>query len=364
MEATLAFVPPEDKLSFSALTGQSLFYLGEDALKHRVLAIAEDEGADRAAYALKLLQSEQHLTIASTGKEANTGRLVSEVYKVEGPVALFLSTTRIDVDEELANRCITLTVTEDREPTRAIHRLQRERQTLQGIIAKQERAAVLHLHHNAQRLLRPLLVVNPHAPALTYKDDRTRARRDHRKYLNLIRAVALLHQHQREVRSTTIHGRAVEYIEATLADVAVADRLMATLLGGGVDDLPPHTRRLLHLLEQMVGTRTDYKFSRREARDATGYGNTQIKHHLRRLVDLELVVPHRHGPAVRYELFRHASASVTHPRPAGGRSAPGRGASAAASTNGNGAIREIGSVVPDRRSREPVQHITNGAGEA
>ena len=53
------------------------------------------------------------------------------------------------------------------------------------------------LHRNAQRLLEPLPVVNPFADALTFLDDKTRTRRDHVKYLTLIRAIALLHQHQR-----------------------------------------------------------------------------------------------------------------------------------------------------------------------
>jgi hypothetical protein len=37
------------------MTGQSLFYLGEGDLKHKILAIAEEEGVRQAAYALKLL---------------------------------------------------------------------------------------------------------------------------------------------------------------------------------------------------------------------------------------------------------------------------------------------------------------------
>ena len=40
------------------MTGQSLFYLGETDLKHRILAIAEEEGVRQAAYALKVLQSQ------------------------------------------------------------------------------------------------------------------------------------------------------------------------------------------------------------------------------------------------------------------------------------------------------------------
>jgi len=43
--------------------------MGESDLANKVLAISEEEDAERAAYALKLLQSEGELSIASTGKE-------------------------------------------------------------------------------------------------------------------------------------------------------------------------------------------------------------------------------------------------------------------------------------------------------
>ena len=139
MEAVLAFVPPEERVQYSAMTGQSLFYMGEADLKHKVLAIAEEEGAERASYALKLLQSEGKLSIASTGKDPTTGRLVTHEYHVEGPVAIMLTTTAIDLDEELLNRCLVLSVDEDREQTRAIHRLQREAETLEGLRGTQAR---------------------------------------------------------------------------------------------------------------------------------------------------------------------------------------------------------------------------------
>ena len=44
--------------------------------------------------------------------------LVTQQYRVEGPVMLFLTTTAIDVDEELVNRCLVLTINESREQTR------------------------------------------------------------------------------------------------------------------------------------------------------------------------------------------------------------------------------------------------------
>ena len=130
MEAVLNFVPGEEKVKYSAMTGQSLFYMGESNLKHKILAIVEEEGAERTRYALKLLQSEGELSIASTGKDPVTGLLGTKEYRVQGPVMVFSTTTHIDIDEELQNRCIILTVDESREQTKAIHQMQRERRTL------------------------------------------------------------------------------------------------------------------------------------------------------------------------------------------------------------------------------------------
>lgn len=312
MEAVLAFLPDEQRVQYSAMTGQSLFYMGEADLKHKVLAIVEEEGAHNAAYALKLLQSEGELTIASTGKDPATGRHITHQYKVEGPVMIFLTTTAINLDEEMLNRCMVLTVNEDREQTQAIHRVQREAQTVEGLLRRQDRAAVLAVHRNAQRLLKPVPVVNPYARELTFRDNQTRTRRDHMKYLTLIRSVALLHQHQRPRKTVQHNGRAVEYIEVTLDDIAVANRLAHEVLGRSLDELPPQTRRLLLAVDEMVTAecerqkmeRSDYRFSRRDVREATGWGDTQLKIHLHRLEELEYLLIHRggRGQSIVYEL--------------------------------------------------------------
>jgi DNA primase len=313
MESVLSFVPPEDQVKYSAMTGQSLFYMGESNLKHKILAIVEEEGAEKASYALKLLQSEGELMIASTGKDSNTGRLITQEYRVEGPVMIFLTTTAIKIDEELLNRCLVLTVDEDREQTKAIHHLQRKRQTLQGLLSAQDHQKTLDLHRNAQRLLRPLLVANPFAESLTFLDDRTRTRRDHVKYLTLIRAITLLHQYQRPIKIIDHRGKQVEYIEVTLSDIETANRLANEVLGRAVDDLPPQTRRLLHLIDDMVTQdckklgvdRADFRFSRREVREHAGWGNTQLKVHLKRLEELEYLLVHRggRGQSFVYELL-------------------------------------------------------------
>jgi DNA primase len=313
MEAVLSFVPEEDRVKYSAMTGQSLFYMGETDLQHKVLAIVEEQGVERASYALKLLQSEGELTIASTGKDPQTGRLVTQEYRVKGPVMIFLTTTAVEIDEELLNRCLVLSVDEDREQTRRVHRLQRERQTLEGLLARQSRPEILKLHQDAQRLLRPLLVANPYARQLTFMDDRTRTRRDHVKYLTLIRVVALLHQYQREIKTVLHGGVAVPYIEVTKADIALANRLAHQVLGRSLDELSPQTRRVLMALERMVEkacaeqelSRQEYRFSRKDVRERTGLSDFQARTHLDKLVSLEYVLVHRggRGQSFVYELL-------------------------------------------------------------
>jgi DNA primase len=341
MDAVLGFVPAEDRVRFSAMTGQSLFYMGEADLAHKVLAVAEEEGAERAAYALKLLQSDGELSIASTGKDPATGRLTTNVHTVTGPAAIFLTTTATDVDEELLNRCLVLTVDEGRAQTRAIHERQRASQTLDGLLAGADAEAVRKLHQDAQRLIEPLAVVNPHARSLAFADGTVRTRRDHMKYLTLIAAITLLHQHQRPVKTATRGDQAIRYVETTQADIALADRLAAEILGPALGELPPGTRRLLDAIAGYVTARsraegTDpglVRFTRRQLREALPFGDTQLKVHLARLADYELVIARRTGPGggLSYELAWQpgnagdAATTPDRPGPEVPRSAPGRG---------------------------------------
>ncbi len=312
MDAVLRFIPDEEKLSFSAMTSRSLYYLADGQLAHKVLSIAEEEGVSDASYALKILQSEGKLTIASTAKESTTGRLSTQSYEVTGPVALILTTTAIDVDEELMNRCIVLSVDEGREQTQAIHVVQRRRKTLEGLLQAAGHDALVALHHNVQRLLSPLHVVIPQAGELTYANHALRTRRDHQKYLGLIQAVALLMQHQRDTLEADLAGVKVRYIEATDDDVEVATTLAHAILGRSLDDMAPGTRRLLGVLHEHVTELAekqgldlgDVRFTRRDLRETLSFGDTQLKIHIRRLVDMEFLVVHRGGEGRRlaYEL--------------------------------------------------------------
>jgi len=323
MDAVLAFMPLERRIKYSAMTGQSLFYMAGTDLKHKILAIVEEAGAEKASYALKLLQSEGELRIASTGKDPHTGRMETQEYHVEGPTMIFLTTTSHEMDEELQNRCLVLTVDESREQTERIHQLQREARTEVGLARKARRAELLELHRAAQSLLQPLPVFNPYADKLCFLSHQLRTRRDHEKYLLLIDTLAVLFQHQRERK--IIEGRG--HVVATLDDIARANALAHEVLGRGLDDMPPQTRTLLSLIQQMQRERAKQHgegapggWRRRDLRACTGWGDTQLKIHLGRLVELEYVLASRdpeHLNGQLYELMFDGDPAASRPHLSG-----------------------------------------------
>ena len=128
-------------------------------------------------------------------------------------------------------------------------------------------------------------------------------RRDHAKYLALIAALALLHQHQRKHTTRTRGGTAERCVIAAPQDLQLAQQLSAAALARRLDALLPHTRQLLARMEAYVQsavssnklTREQLRFSQRELREALGYADRALRRQLSRLVELEYVVMHRAG---------------------------------------------------------------------
>lgn len=311
MESVLNFFPPEQKIQYSAMTGQSLYYLGDGDLKHKILSISEEEGAEKISYALKILQTEGSLKIASTGKDPKTGRIETHEYGVEGPVAMVLTTTSIDIDEELLNRCLLLTVDESEEQTLRIQQHQRHSRTVEGIIATEEARGTRHLMQNVQRLIRPMRIVNPYAEQLTFTSGSTRTRRDHEKYLTLIDTIALLHQHQREPIIHEAAGRIIEMLPVTPEDIIAANRIASEILGNNLDELPPQSRNLLESIKALIRAKRENSdessalFTRKEVRQHTGWSYRQVRRHLERLQELEYVqlCKGRNGVTMKYKLL-------------------------------------------------------------
>jgi hypothetical protein len=146
-------------------------------------------------------------------------------------------------------------------------------------------------------------VIIPWAEQLQFRHDQTHMRREQAKYLSLIAASALLHQHQRPRRAQTVNDTQATYIEATRDDALLVNRLLSDLGGQRLDGLLPQTRQLLvliddHVTQQVTKTRksrSQVRFTQRELREALSWGDFQLRRHLARLIELEYVVMHRTG---------------------------------------------------------------------
>ena len=304
-DTLLRLCPEEDLVKLTSLTGEALFYMGQDALKHKVLALEEHAGAQEADYAIRNLISAKTLVKEATIKDPMTGRLTTMRNVVDGPCAVFKTTTQPEMDAETKSRFIITSIDESPEQTRAILEAQRHNHTLEGIRRKKQREQIEQRHHAFQRLLKPVTVVNPYEPLLTYAENRLLVRRDNPKYLHLILAVTFLYQLQRPVKHDADAG---DYIETTLDDIAIANELATDLFGQSLGELSRPSRELLKLIRRMVEGLQQKKlppeFSRRQIREFTGWSDYQIKIHVKQLEDLEYLLPlsGRRGQCFSYRL--------------------------------------------------------------
>ena len=327
-DTAMQFCPPEDLVKLTSLSGKALFYKEGSSLKNKVLALEEGDGVEEAMYALRNLISAGELMSESTIKDPASGRLTTMENRVEGPTAVFLTTTKPDSDPETKSRFFITSVDESRAQTQAILASQRRRQTLAGLTDKLAVEPVLRKHRNFQRLLQPLPVVNRYADQLSYADDRLQGRRDQPKYLNLINAVALLRQMQKQARPVR-NGEAgtVAYIEVDKEDIRLANELATEILGHSLDELSRPATDLLQLLVKMQAKPTadtakkkspsrppmtdeaqwvsaSPAFTRREIREFTGWSNARVHRYLQELIELEFVLMEhgRNGVLHRYRL--------------------------------------------------------------
>jgi hypothetical protein len=302
-------VPPEDLVRYTRITGQALFYQDEDALKHKVLALDEESGAADAIYSLRILQSSGTLSVSATRTDPQTGKHRAEHYEVHGPTSIMLTTAHPEaLDYETRNRFVLLTADESTEQTRRILERQRWNETLEGLIAKKQREAAVRRHRNAQRLIEPLHVVIPTAPALAFPSGRLILRREQKKYLTLIKAITLLHQHQRRRRSVDAGGEQIDYIEATAGDVALAQQLAPAILRRNLDELAPPTRALLSAIQQLVAAKMEElkvpqeyaHVTRHELQKATGLSYWHLRVYLQQLTECEYIAAVRGDQGRRY----------------------------------------------------------------
>ncbi|MCW5970584.1 MAG: hypothetical protein KIT57_18950 [Blastocatellales bacterium] len=158
---------------------------------------------------------------------------------------------------------------------------------------------------------------------MTYPEERLIHRREQQKYLALINSIALLHQHQREIKRAATAEVEIEYVEATLDDIALANELAQATLSRALDELAPpvrgmyrEIRRLCQERARQLGCEPDeVQLSRREIREATGWSDWQVRVYCRQLVELEYLylASGANGKRFCYELAWYSAEEETRP---------------------------------------------------
>jgi DNA primase len=317
-EAIERLMPPEEVRLYSRITQNGLFYIEGDGLVHKLMIIEERAGAEGADYSIRALQSKKKLIQAVPVKNPETGKITTQTMVVLGPIAYIETTTSPRLHEENATRCFEIYLDQTKEQTKLIHERQKQARTLEGLKKRDIVDKTILRHHNMQRLLKSIRVVIPFVHAVNFPADWLRTRRDHQRFLNLIEAVAFLHQHQREVKHTE---EGMNYIEATIADYTIAFELAQAVMGESLTEMKPPQREVLEACRRLQEERGDY--TRRDVREATGLPHRRCWELLEDLVDLEYMVKPegKQGQTCRYRLADNAMAAL---KPLEGLTTPAR----------------------------------------
>ncbi|MFA5504035.1 MAG: DNA primase [Vulcanimicrobiota bacterium] len=224
--------PPEEMIHYSRVSAHALAYAPKDAFKRKLIIMEERVGGESADYYIRILQSSHKIRQAVVIKDPATGKMRTQEFEVEGPIAYLETTTDRHLNQENASRCFEIYLDETEQQTRRIHERQRQARTLTRL-KQADRKAIMERHHNAQRMLEELKVVIPYVDHLTFPTRWLRTRRDNERFLCLIEASAFLHQYQRVKRTCRRPGgEEVAYIEADLLHIhQLGDVLVHSPLG-------------------------------------------------------------------------------------------------------------------------------------
>jgi hypothetical protein len=262
-EKVSELMPEEDKLEITTLSMNAFYYFGKEELKHKLLLIEDLDGAEAVLYPLRELQSKRKISKTVTLKDSK-GNLKTVTLNVEGPVCVSGCTTREELYEDNANRCILLYMDTSNEQDKKI--MDYQRRLSAGLIDQFGERKVREQLKNVQRLLKPLTVKNPYATFLSLPEAVFKPRRTMLLLLLFTETITYYHQYQRELKTDTDTGE--QYIESTAEDIEAAFTLLETTLLKKSDELNDACRGFFERLKAMLKQNDTESFYSKEVRSA------------------------------------------------------------------------------------------------
>ncbi len=190
-------------------------------------------------------------------------------------------------------------IDESEEQTGNVQISQKQSKTKEFYLSKTHLAEIYRKHQSAQRMLKPIIIFNPYVEHIRFPKNKLRTRRDHDKFLNLIEVITFVFQEQRAKQKMKLeNSQEIEYIESTLEDYRRAYELVSDgILQNTLDDLLKSSKDLLSLITKMVKEIAEKEdtepvtvhFTRKMVLDYTSWGFSQVRDHIKTLLDFELL---------------------------------------------------------------------------
>lgn len=282
VSAVMEHLPQDEVMQVSAMTPRALFY--RESLNGKVIVLAENEGAERAEYSLRLAMSEQSLTLWSAEPGDDGGPHEGKTRKVECRASFITTTTRASIHDENETRMIEIGLDESSKQTERIMMSQAQRVSRgSNEASRRDGQRQKKVWQIALSRLDATEFVIPDAMALAtrFPRGRVRARRDFPRLLALAGAHATLHQRQRDKNSEGA-------IIVTQEDLDAISHLCPSLWS----DASPRLHELHHRLADAFH---DRDFTAAEAARALGHATDAARRTMNDLVRADLAVVTHEG---------------------------------------------------------------------
>lgn len=272
-------IPEEDKVEITVLSANAFYYFNRTELQHKLILIEDLDGAESVLYPLRELQSKKRITKTVVHKDRN-GNTKTIHLTVEGPVSVAGCTTQESIYEDNSNRSFLLYIDESTEQDKRIMNYQRFLSA--GKLNEQAQIDAKEILLNAQRVLKPIKVINPYAEYLELPQSVFKPRRTNSHYLQFIEAVTFYKQYQRERKYDEQTGE--EYIETEIEDIQEANELITAVLLRKSDTITGACRNHLESLKNYLKVNNQTTFTNSEIRRRLRVKETTLRRYNKQLL--------------------------------------------------------------------------------
>ena len=266
-------LPAERIRRFTRVTDNAFYNQAPGYYRNRAVLLEDMDGLrEEAEYAFRELQSGGRITSSVSTKDER-GRITGGEKATEGPIASCVCTTRGEVYEDNASRCLTVAVDESAAQTARVIRYHNDRAA--GRVTAAAEAAAQGLLADVARVIAEAgagAVVNPHAHAVSLPAGVRKVRRLHELYLGVVGMVCRVN-HRRRRRDAA--GRLV----AEVADLRAAGALLFEAIVLKADELDGPLRRFYEGVKGHLADAGRATFTQREVRAALGVSRARCSRH-------------------------------------------------------------------------------------